>query len=474
MQAFIWTPQFVTGLSRVDEQHQHLVDMVNQVGDLLLNNDCDETTLQALFDDLARYATEHFSEEEALMARWAVDPRHADLHTRHHREFVEQLVSMWERRQQSANAPALLHGFLASWLTMHILGEDQRMARMIAGIERGLSPADAYAQEVDSGDPGMSALLGALYQLYGMLAKQNRELQESNLRLEEKVAERTQRLAQANTQLQKEQADLKAALRQIEASSQQLLNAEKMASLARLIAGFAHEMNTPLGVAVGATSNADLVLARIDSLLAGDEVDADVLQANLETLREGNRLATSNLHRAGELVQRIKQSSLEQDTLSEQHFSLRACIEDLLTGLKRELNQRGVSVTLNCPPNLMLNSLPGLYEQIFMTLIDNALHHAFPAGHPGPHIELTVTRAGQHLQMLCQDNGQGMTHDIAAHVFEPFFTTQRSQGRPGLGLYLCYTLVASKLGGSIECDSTPGNGTLFTLSIPFNAPEGIA
>lgn len=473
MQAFIWTPQFVTGLSGVDAQHQHLVDLVNQVGDLLLNNDSDEASLQALFAELARYATEHFSEEEALMAHWAVDPRHADLHTRHHRDFVEQLVGMWERRQQSPNAPALLHGFLASWLTMHILGEDQRMARMIAGIEHGLAPSDAYTQEIDRGDPGMSALLGALYQLYGMLAKQNRDLQDSNLRLEEKVAERTQRLAQANTQLQKEQADLTAALHQIEASNQQLLHAEKMASLARLIAGFAHEMNTPLGVAVGATSNADQVLDRIDSLLSGDEVDANALQAQLDTLREGNRLASSNLRRAGELVLRIKHSSLEQDTLSAQHFLLPACIEDVLTGLKRELAQQHIRVTLNCPPDLMLTSVPGLYEQIFMTLIDNALHHAFPPAHPDPQITLTVSLAATHLQIACQDNGQGMADDVAGHVFEPFFTTQRGQGRPGLGLYLCYTLITSKLGGSIDCSSTPGHGTRFSVSIPLSAPESI-
>lgn len=474
MQAFIWTPQFVTGLDRVDTQHQHLVDMVNQVGDHLLNDDCDEATLQALFDDLARYATEHFSEEEALMARWAVDPRHSDLHTRHHREFVEQLVGMWERRQQSANAPALLHGFLASWLTMHILGEDQRMARMIAGIERGLSPAEAYHQEIDSGDPGMSALLGALYQLYGMLAKQNRELQDSNQHLEEKVAERTRRLAQANAQLQKEQADLKAALHQIETSSQRLLNAEKMASLARLIAGFAHEMNTPIGVAIGATSNADQVLARIDGLLAGDEVDADLLQTNLATLREGNRLAISNLRRAGELVQRIKHSSLEQDTQSEQRFPLRESIEDVRTGLQGELAARHVKLRIECPSTLILSGLPSLYEQVFMTLISNALHHAFPATQAAPVIELKACLAGNTLQIQCHDNGQGMSPEVAAHVFEPFFTTQHGRGHPGLGLYLCYTLITSKLNGSIECNSVPGVGTTFTLEIPLNASEGNA
>jgi len=471
MQAFIWTPQFVTGLERVDAQHQHLFNLINTVGAMLVDGQAGEAALKDLFDELARYAKEHFAEEESLMAQWQLDPRHAQGHAAHHREFVEQLLGMWAQRGHSNNTPALLHSFLASWLTMHILGEDQRMARMMAAMGRGRSAAEAYAEEHASSDPGVTALLGALYQLYGLLASQNRALGDSNRQLESRVAERTQSLAQAHDRLQTEHAKLRAALAQIEASNQQLLQAEKMASLGRLIAGFAHEMNTPMGVAVGATSNAEVVLSRVDRLLAQEDVDAQSLLSSLAELREGNALALKNLLRASELVQRIRQNTLDSGMAEQQSFALRSCIDDVLTRAKAALQQRGVAVRVDCADTLAVCGQPLHYEQLLTALLDNALRHAFAPEVQAPQLQLCARRTPAALEIRCSDNGVGIPKALLAHVFEPFFTTQRSAGRPGLGLYLCYNLVTGKLGGSIACAPAPGGGTTFTLSIPMAEPE---
>ena len=467
MDAFVWDDRFVTGLKTVDGQHMHLVELVNKVGDFLLENRGDEAALQTVFGELASYATEHFREEEGLMAKYAVDPRHSEAHTTHHRDFVTQLVSMWERREQSSDPAAMLHGFLASWLTVHILGEDQVMARMIDAIQTGVDPAVAYEQETVQRDNSVSALLDALHKLYHVLSIQNRELAAANQSLESKVAERTHDLEEANSQLQKDEEDLRHALAHVEATQQQLLNSEKMASLGRMVAGFAHELNTPVGIAIGAVSNSEHVIMATEQLLQGDEVSADDLQNGLEQLKDGNRLALSNLQRAAEMVQRLKQNSIDQDGMARRSFVLRDLIEGVVLGLKSRIEAVNLQIEIDCPPSLSLTGVPVFFEQIFNTLLGNALRHAFPVSGRQAVLNLSAQHNAQgQLQIICQDNGMGMSAEVAAHIFEPFFTTQRSSGRLGLGLYLCYNIVTSRLGGTIECASTLGGGTHMTLLLP--------
>ena len=475
MEAFVWNQRFVTGLATVDLQHRHLVDLVNQVGDFLLESSGDEAALEAVFGELATYAVEHFTEEERLMAELQVDPRHTLAHTQHHRDFVTQLVSMWERRGQSSDPAGMLHGYLASWLTVHILGEDQVMAHMMDSIRQGLAPDAAFEKEAVSRDNNVSALLDALYTLYHVLSVQNRELAGSNQALEEKVEKRTHDLAELNQQLQREQEDLKRALAHVEATQQQLLNAEKMASLGRMVAGFALELNTPVGIAIGAVSNAEMVLRETEGLLGGEEVSEDALLAKLAALREGNALALSNLQRSATLVQRLKRSSLDQDAMGQRCFSLGDLIDDVVLGLKTRLQESGVRVEVDCPVSILIDGIPGLYEQMLMTLLGNAIRHAFPFGDKIGVISLsaTVDRANL-LKMVCRDNGVGMPPEVVTHVFEPFFTTQRATGRLGLGLYMCYNLVTSKLGGRITCSSHPGQGSVFEVLAPIKRIEASA
>jgi two-component system, NtrC family, sensor kinase len=469
MDAFVWDARFATGIASVDEQHHHLLDLVNQVGDMLLENRSDEAALQAVFGELAHYATEHFANEEGLMAEIGVDPRHCERHTRHHRDFVTQLVGMWDRRATSSDPAALLHGYLTSWLTVHILGEDQVMARMMDDIRAGMSAADALQRETARSDPRVSPLLDALHKLYHVLSVQNRELAESNTLLEQKVQARTQDLAAANAQLEKDGEDLRQALAHVETTQQQLLQNEKMASLGRMVAGFAHELNTPVGIAIGAVSNGDSVITRAERMMAGEEVSADDLLACLNEMREGNELALSNLQRAADLVQRLKRSSIDQEGMVRRAFRLQDVIDDVLLGLKPRLLAANVTVDREIEAGLLLEGLPGLYEQILTSLVGNALRHAFVECAEGGRIALHAHMAdATHLRLVCRDNGQGMPAAVAARVFEPFFTTQRASGRLGLGLYLCYNIIDSKLGGSITCSSSPGGGTAFEVMVPVD------
>ena len=202
MEAFVWDQHFTTGLERVDRQHHHLVDLINQLGTSLIAVEAEDPgSLQAIFGELADYARYHFAEEERLMAEAGIAARHGDGHRRSHADFIEQVETMWNSRNSMANAADTLHAFLRSWLAFHILGEDQAMARQLALIRDGKSPDEAC--EIDSvpKDNATAALLTALNNLYHVLSGQNRDLAAANVGLEQRVAARTRELAQANQNL---------------------------------------------------------------------------------------------------------------------------------------------------------------------------------------------------------------------------------------------------------------------------------
>ena len=202
METFIWDKHFTTGLETVDQQHHHLVDLINQLGESLIAGEVQQpAALQSIFDQLASYAQYHFAEEERLMQETGVDPRHRDPHCLRHVQFVEQLSTMWDSRSSMANPAEILHGFLRSWLGFHILGEDQTMARQIALIRAGKSPDQAFEINLVQRDNATAVLLQALHNLYHVLSEQNRDLAAANVRLEERVAERTNELALANQAL---------------------------------------------------------------------------------------------------------------------------------------------------------------------------------------------------------------------------------------------------------------------------------
>ena len=199
MQAFRWDQCFVTGLPAVDEQHHRLVDLVNRFGDGLTTKEgASAEQIQAVFLELAAYAQHHFREEESLMAGAGVDSRHTVDHRRSHAEFLRQVVQMRaaitpERPKAAGN----LHQFLRHWLVYHILGTDQSMARQVAAIGAGRSPAEAFEGDRHTDGRATQPLLHALDGLFHQVSERNCELVHLNQTLEEKVRERTQQLEDA-------------------------------------------------------------------------------------------------------------------------------------------------------------------------------------------------------------------------------------------------------------------------------------
>lgn len=204
MEIFRWDRNYETGLEPVDDQHRGLVTLINRFGALIgAGGEPDLAALGQVYGELASYAKHHFEEEQRLMRKVGVDSRHVKLHLREHAAFLTDVVRIRASAPEPTEASARqLLDFLVSWLAYHILGMDQTMARQIAAIREGATPAAAFVAIQIGGDAARSPLLKSLSRLFDIVSERNRQLSELNQSLEAKVVERTKELAAANARLE--------------------------------------------------------------------------------------------------------------------------------------------------------------------------------------------------------------------------------------------------------------------------------
>lgn len=204
MKAFVWKDDYNTGSPVIDEQHRHLVDLINRLAGALTVNQADaDVVVQTAFDGLIVYVREHFATEEDLMRAQRVDPRHLRPHVRSHEQFGEQVRAMWAARSTISNPSEVFLSFLTSWLCMHVLGVDQAMARQLDAIGVGVTPAEAYRQEVERlPEKAGAASMTALRNTYRVVCALSTDLLAANRELEARVAARTAELREANEALQ--------------------------------------------------------------------------------------------------------------------------------------------------------------------------------------------------------------------------------------------------------------------------------
>ena len=477
MQAFIWDQRFDTGIASVDAQHKHLVDVVNQLGQMLESGtDLDSEALKSLFHDLAQYAHRHFSDEERLMAENGVAPRHLQDHARHHRQFVDQVVSLWNARAALAHPAETLHAFLASWLTVHILGEDQAMARQIAAIRAGQAAETAFAAQTRSQDPATSILLEAMERLYGVLSEQNQTLAGINQTLEARIAERTAELREANQTLAREQEELTELLKKVEETQNQLLQSEKMAAIGQLAAGVAHEINNPVGFVNSNistlktyTGHLFAVIDAAEAVLAGGDpaqlaearckADLDFLREDLPQLVQESQ---DGLARVTRIIQDLKDFS-HVDESSQQEADLNAGIESTLNVVWNEIKYKA-DVVRELGDIPLVNCVPAQINQVFMNLLVNAAQAIEQRGT----ITLRSGTMNGHVWFEIEDTGKGMPDDVRKRIFEPFFTTKPVGKGTGLGLSISYDIIVKKHAGSLDVKSTPGRGTCFRIMLPIH------
>ncbi|MGV1099334.1 PAS domain-containing sensor histidine kinase [Thiovibrio sp. JS02] len=280
--------------------------------------------------------------------------------------------------------------------------------------------------------------------------------------LEQRVAERTARMNAANQELRE-------TLGQLEQTQAQLVHSEKMAALGDLVAGVAHEINTPVGVGVTAASYLAKETRAIAALHAEGRMKRSDLAGYLEVSQESAKLILSNLNRAAALIRSFKQVAIDQSGEGRRTFLLAEYLEEVCLSLRPILKNTPHRLEINCPADLALNSYPGAISQIVTNFITNSITHAYREGEAGC-LRFDVALSGGNVHFRYSDDGKGMHEEEVRHVFDPFFTTNREKGGSGLGLHIVYNIVTQKLWGAIKCESRPGGGASFVLVFPAVIP----
>lgn len=268
--------------------------------------------------------------------------------------------------------------------------------------------------------------------------------------------------------LRRQTSALEGAVETHKQTQETLVRREKLAALGGLVAGIAHEINTPLGVTLTAIS---LVEEKVNSLkaevLSGTATRRRFMEV-LETLGEATRMATDNGRRAADLVASFKKVAVDQTSEAARVVEFPAYLQAIVDSLRPVIKQAKVRVSISGDP-IKLYTRPGSVAQVLTNLITNAITHGLEE-HPDPHIDLRSVQTSRGLLITVEDNGWGMPEEVRKRAFEPFFTTRMGRGGSGLGLHIVYNIVVDMLGGEVELDSAPGQGTCFRILIPHLFP----
>jgi signal transduction histidine kinase len=277
-----------------------------------------------------------------------------------------------------------------------------------------------------------------------------------NTRLLAELQERTRQLSQS--------------LEDLRAAQDGLIQTEKLAALGRLVAGVAHEINTPVGTSLTVASAFVDKTKRFEADVASGNVRRSTLTEFIAASREAASQIMGNLGHAVDLIQSFKQVATDRSISDRKPFDLGQLTEQVVKGVRFGLPNQNFTVSIECEPNLAMNSYPGPYGQVLTNLILNSATHAFPDGARG-NVRIAAQGAGKDsVEVLFSDDGCGMSPEVRRQVFDPFFTTRRDQGSTGLGLHIVHNIVTNRLGGRINLDTRPGAGTKIRIIVPREAP----
>jgi len=263
----------------------------------------------------------------------------------------------------------------------------------------------------------------------------------------------------------KRTAELEESLIQLKNTQSKLVETKKMACLGELVAGVAHEINTPVGISLtGVTFLLDETEI-ITKKYAKDDMSKEEFEEYLKTSKNIGGQINTNLVRTAKLVRSFKQIAIDQTHEEIRTFPLNSYIQEVLISISNITKKINIKVIVECDKNIKINSYPGAFSQIITNLIINSINHAFGKKEKGI-INISVIQEGNGLKLIFKDNGKGISTENIEKIFEPFFTTNREYGGSGLGLSIIYNIITSKLKGTITCDSKIEEGVEFTIYIP--------
>ncbi|SFC37215.1 sensor histidine kinase [Pseudoalteromonas denitrificans] len=325
----------------------------------------------------------------------------------------------------------------------------------------------------------------------------NEKLDQQNLILEQEVARKTSTLSQAMMDLQQQKYELEKQkltlteeieLRkdteqelitkhtelqrytdELNQAQERLVSSEKMAALGGLVAGITHDINTPVGIGVTATSFLHERLIQIESSYKEKTLSPKALEDFINDAMQSTGLLTTNLQRASELVASFKQIAVDQASEAVRTINLKDYLKEIIRSLHPKIKKTKHAINLFCPEDLILNLPAGAISQIFTNLIMNSLIHGLEGVALGE-INIKITEQDGLVDIIFEDNGKGVKTEQLTKLFDPFFTTKRDQGGSGLGTHIVFNLVKQTLSGDIDVSSEEGEGLTYHISFPKNMP----
>jgi len=258
------------------------------------------------------------------------------------------------------------------------------------------------------------------------------------------------------------------AFMQLQSAQTQLLAQEKLAALGAMVAGVAHELNTPIGNSLLVASTLHEHTTTLMGQLQAGSMKRSDLNTYCEMAEHAAAIIMRSLHSAAELVSSFKQVAVDQTSAQQRHFDLRRTCNELLSTLMSKVTKSGHRINVEIPEGIAMNSYPGPLGQVLANLVNNAMLHGFEGRSQGRMVLRASQPCAGRVLIEFEDDGVGIAPEHQKRVFEPFFTTKFGQGGSGLGMHISYNIVTTLLGGQIELDSAPGRGTRFTLDLPLD------
>ncbi|MGY3892681.1 GAF domain-containing sensor histidine kinase [Aeromonas enterica] len=277
------------------------------------------------------------------------------------------------------------------------------------------------------------------------------------------------RLKETREDLEKHKAQLTQTLDSLKKTQEDLIHTETLAALGAMVAGISHELNTPIGNALIATTALQEKTQQLAVQLGAQAIRRSTLEEFIQSALDMSQVAIQAISQSAKLVKSFKQVAIDQTSESRRHFDLKSLIDDNLANLKPGLVHNRLTLQNVVEPGVICDTYPGPLSQVLLNLIHNAAIHGIRAEQEGV-ILISARLHEEQISLEVLDNGRGMEPCVLTHIFDPFFTTALGQGGSGIGLSICRRIATSVLGGTLTARSKPDEGSCFTLTIPRVAP----
>ncbi len=431
------------------------------------------TAAESKINDLARYFTARLDEDNQVIE--IIRPINIEeqtlgyVYVRMSSESFFSYVSGTRMVQVATIVLIIIAAFLVAlkygqMLANPIQDTNLMLQKVARSRDYSLRFSASNVREYDHMLDSINILLSRVEEYISKQQQAERELQTLNSRLEEEVNQRTVALKSANNELIQ-------TLEKLHQFQRQIVENEKMASLGDMVAGVAHEVNTPIGLGITASTMMLDRLAVIDQQFKDKTLKASAMERFINESRENLNMIYRNLDRAAQLISSFKQVAVDQTSEEAREVNVKQLIEETLMSMRPRLKKVTHTINIDCPETLNVMCKAGPLNQILINLIMNSLIHAFETVENGKIDVIARLTDDQKLKIIYKDNGSGIPTSIKKRIFDPFVTTKRGQGGSGLGMHLVFNLVTQALNGNIKLESEEGNGVEFTLTFPVTVKK---